>query len=273
MNSTTRLILDDDVMAGRTLYGNDFGDQQLREWYAAEEYGYYDLYRGDAVAAEKIFPYRAVNRADGAALRGMHHDLCLAVGCAEGDDLAALELDIGRIIAIEPAEQCWSNAVAGIPAEFRKPALDGRIDQPDASVDLVIVLNALHHIANVESVVAEFGRILRPGGKMLLREPTYSMGDFRQPRQGMTRYERGIPVKLMRRFIAGAGLNVDRIVYRNTPGLPELAGKLGIIAFNNPHLVRMDRIVSSVSRFNDRYWRARLWQKLAPRWAVYLASK
>jgi hypothetical protein len=121
--------------------------------------------------------------------------------------------------------------------------------------------------------VSELGRVLKPGGTMLVREPISSMGDFRQPRRGLTRYERGIPAAMMQRFLGAAGLVVERRVYRDTPGLPELAKRFGIIPFNNPAIVALDRAISAFSRFNDRYWRPRLINKLAPRWAAFTARK
>lgn len=268
-----RLQLDPEIIAGRRLYGNDFNAEQLRAWYAAEEYGYYDLYRADADLAEAVFPYAAVNAADGAPLRGRHYPVCLVLGCAEGDDLLALGLDIGRLIAIEPADQCWADRVGTIPAEFRKPTLDGTIALEDGTVDLVVCLSVLHHIANVEFVVSELGRVLKPGGTMLVREPISSMGDFRAPRRGLTRYERGIPAAMMQRFLEAAGLAVERRIYRDTPGLPELAKRFGIVPYNSPAIVALDRAISALSRFNDRYWRPRLINKLAPRWAAFIARK
>jgi SAM-dependent methyltransferase len=266
-------IPEPDCLAGRKLYGNDFDADQLRTWYAAEEYGYYDLYGAAGTNAGDKFPYRAINRADAAALRSRSYASCLVLGCAEGEDLVALDLDIGQIIAIEPAERFWQEAIHGIPATFRKPTLDGSIDLPDGSVNLVVALNVLHHIANVEAVVRELGRIVAPGGAMLIREPIASMGDFRGPRHGLTRCERGIPVALMRRFIDQTGLSLRRPIYRNTPGLPELAAKLGKAAFNLPLLVACDRVISAVTRFNDRYWRRSTLAKLAPRTATYIATR
>lgn len=273
MDPTEPLILDPDVLAGRKLFGNDLDEAGLRAWYAAEEYGYFDLYGASGANAGDNFPYRAINRADAAPLRGRRFETCLVLGCAEGEDLAALELDIGRVIAIEPAEKFLKDSIHGVPAEFRKPTLDGAIDLPDGSVDLVVALSVLHHIANVERVVGELGRILRPGGMFLIREPIASMGDFRGPRHGLTRFERGIPVALMQGFIARAGLAQRPAVYHNTPGLPELVGKLGIAAFNRPLLVAIDRMISAVTRFNDRYWRSSLRDKLAPRMASYIATR
>jgi SAM-dependent methyltransferase len=273
MDTTTLPEPDAEVLAGRRLYGNDLGGEGLKAWYAAEEYGFAGLYGDDNAYSDGPFPYQAWARADAAPLRGRRYDTCLALGCADGRELAALGLDIGRVIAVEPAEQFWGDSVGGIPAEFRKPAFDGTLDLPDASVDLALALHVLHHIANVGHLVAEMARVLRPGGVLLMREPIASMGDFRAPRPGLTRCERGIPAALMRGFIADAGLTLERLTWRSTPGLPELAMKLGIAPFNSRALVWLDEQVCRVTRFNDRYWRPALWHKLAPRTAAYTARK
>jgi SAM-dependent methyltransferase len=49
---------------------------------------------------------------------------------------------------------------------------DGRrIDLPDASVDRVVCFDAFHHAPNPHAVIAEFARVLRPGGIAGFVEP------------------------------------------------------------------------------------------------------
>ena len=72
----------------------------------------------------------------------------------------------------------------------------------------MICLGVLHHVPTVGRVIGELARVLRPGGRMIVREPMVSMGDFRQPRPGLTARERGIPRALMRRFHQQAGLTI-----------------------------------------------------------------
>jgi SAM-dependent methyltransferase len=51
-------------------------------------------------------------------------------------------------------------------------AFDGRrIDLPDASVDRIMCLHAFHHVPDQAAVLAELGRILRPGGRAAFAEP------------------------------------------------------------------------------------------------------
>lgn len=54
--------------------------------------------------------------------------------------------------------------------QFR--TFDGhRIDLPDASVDRIVTFDAFHHVVNPEEVLAEFARVLRPGGIAAFAEP------------------------------------------------------------------------------------------------------
>jgi len=49
---------------------------------------------------------------------------------------------------------------------------DGRhIDLPDESVDRIVSFHAFHHVPNPETVLREFGRLLRPGGIAGFAEP------------------------------------------------------------------------------------------------------
>jgi SAM-dependent methyltransferase len=45
------------------------------------------------------------------------------------------------------------------------------IDLPDASVDRIVCFDAFHHEPNPETVIAEFGRVLKPGGIAGFSEP------------------------------------------------------------------------------------------------------
>jgi SAM-dependent methyltransferase len=46
-----------------------------------------------------------------------------------------------------------------------------RIDLPDASVDRIVCFHAFHHVPHPDGVIAELGRILKPGGRAAFAEP------------------------------------------------------------------------------------------------------
>ena len=46
-----------------------------------------------------------------------------------------------------------------------------RIDLPDASVDRIVCFHAFHHVPNPANAIAEFARILAPGGLAAFAEP------------------------------------------------------------------------------------------------------
>jgi SAM-dependent methyltransferase len=255
--------------SGEVLYGNDFTPDEMTAWFEDEKRGYIDIYQSYKVSG---YQYHALNHSLGTPLRDRRYETCLVLGCAEGTDVLALDLDIGRIIAIEPAEEWHRDSLAGIPASFRVPALDGTIDLPDASVDLCLAIGVLHHIPNVEHLVAEMGRVLKPGGRMLVREPINSMGDWTIPRAGHTKNERGIPPALMARFMGRAGLKLDRTSYHYCI-VPQLATKLGREPYNSRLFTTLDRLLSEALAWNARYWRPRKIDKLAPAMAAWWATK
>lgn len=62
--------------------------------------------------------------------------------------------------------------IIGERPEPRFARFDGhRIDVPDASVDRIVTFDAFHHVTNPEAVLAEFARVLRPGGIAAFAEP------------------------------------------------------------------------------------------------------
>ncbi len=81
-------------------------------------------------------------------------------------DASEAALEIGRRLFTE-------NPLLGT-AVYRPTFLlfDGhRIDLPDRSVDRIICCDAFHHVPNQAEVIAEFARVLRPGGIAGFSEP------------------------------------------------------------------------------------------------------
>ena len=242
----------------------------LAEWFAAET---------DAYAA--LVPDDGENRT---AALSAHHLLRLlgkrrfarglALGPGSGGDYRGLAGRVKGWVAIEPARGFWTGELAGAPAEFRAPDLDGALDLPDAACDLAASFGALHHIANVSAVVGEIARVLAPGAPFLIREPIALLGDFRGPRRGVTMHERGVPHRVMDRILANAGFTIAHKSFANFPGVRELAWKLGVgFPWNDAGTVRLDAVLSRLMAFNAGYWRSGLWGRLAPRSCHWLAIR
>ena len=71
----------------------------------------------------------------------------------------------GLALARREAEQ------HGIPVQLMESDL-AAMDLPDASVDMVFCHQTLHHLARQEETLAEFHRVLKPGGLLLIAEST-----------------------------------------------------------------------------------------------------
>ncbi|MFB6139286.1 MAG: class I SAM-dependent methyltransferase [Halosimplex sp.] len=78
--------------------------------------------------------------------------------------------------AVDAARPVVVDAARGMLAQARDHGLEtvqgdaGRLPVGDESVDAVLVVDALHHIVDVEGVVAAAARALRPGGVLVIRE-------------------------------------------------------------------------------------------------------
>ncbi|TWI66344.1 methyltransferase family protein [Pseudoduganella lurida] len=106
------------------------------------------------------------------------YDVVADVGCGYGRSLPKLHARfaprrlIGMDIEPEMLEASSREAAAHqIPAEFICCS-SANIDLPDASVDLLFCHQTFHHIVDQERAVAEFFRVLKPGGVLLFAEST-----------------------------------------------------------------------------------------------------
>lgn len=104
------------------------------------------------------------------------HGRVLEIGTGKGRFLVALARRSARVVTVDPdaAEQRLARLNAaheGVGRRIRFVVADGA-DLPfvDASFDAVVSLNALHHIRNLDGVLGEIVRVLRPGGRVLLAD-------------------------------------------------------------------------------------------------------
>lgn len=257
------------VLNGSALYGDDFNSVRIAEWFAQERRGYYDI----ADNAEYAYAYHALNRFHGFRLLEGRYRRCLALGCARGDEILPIADRLDEIIAIEPAEPWWSSKIGNTPARYMAPQESGDIALKDLSVDLVTCFGVLHHIPNVTHVMSEIVRVMRPGAVFLLREPSSSMGDWRFPRPGMTKNERGISRHWVIATASGLGLEVVRAAHCDFGPIAKLLAPFKINPHSSMPIVAVDWVVSSLFGWNNRYWRRRLTDKFAPGSVFYVLRK
>ena len=95
----------------------------------------------------------------------------LDLGCAGGFMAEALTEKGARVTGIDPAEQAIDAArlrAASVGQEVRYNVGAGE-DMPyeDAAFDAVVCVDVLEHVADIDRVLAEVARVLKPGGLVL----------------------------------------------------------------------------------------------------------
>ncbi|MGB3722631.1 MAG: methyltransferase domain-containing protein [Pacificimonas sp.] len=187
------------------------------------------------------------------------------MGPANGGDVQPLAPRVDGFTCIEPARAWWCREIGGKPADYRAPQSNGDIDLIDSSAGIATALGVLHHIPNVTHVLSEIVRILKPGGYLLLREPISWMGDWRQPRRGATRHERGLPLPWLRATMRDLGLDTVKEIPCLFGPLARTASRAGLVApYRSSAFTRLDGLLCRMTAANSRYRRTRLWHKLAP---------
>lgn len=260
-------------LLGDKLYGDDFSIEELCEWFSDEAKG--SAHVGSNAQAPSSYSYHQLDYYHGFRfLEGRHFQSALGIGNACRDGLAPIAKSLSNITILTPSETgTEAKDIWGIPCVYQKLNPSGDIDIESNSLDLIASLGALPHIPNVSHVLNECSRCLTKGGIMLLREPIISMGDWRKPRPGLTKRERGIPAHLLERILKHAGLKTIRRSLCAFPVIPKLASTFGVSAYNNPALTVADSLVSRLFAWNTKYHRVSMFEKLGPVSIFYILTK
>ncbi len=259
--------------SGEKLYGDDFTLEDIQQWYDDEAEGYASL--GDKSRENYKYLYHSLN-----AVHGFHHlpksqhfERVLGFGSAYGDEIQPLADRIGELTIIDPSDTFVSTSAFGVPISYSKPSVRGELGFSDNHFDLALSLGVLHHIPNISFVLGELHRCLKPGGFALIREPVFSMGDWRKPRPGLTKRERGIPLTIFRQMLSDLQFEVVREKLCMFPPIPRMLSKIRVDAYNSPVLTRLDGLVSSAFAWNLRYHAESFFQKLRPTSCYYVLKK
>jgi SAM-dependent methyltransferase len=258
--------------AGQKLFGDDFTRAEIEEWFVDERLGYYQL---AANAREKYrYAYHALNVFHGFRhLPNKTYSRVLGVGSAFADELLPIVSKISHITVLEPAPAFAIRKLAGVPVEYIEPSATGVFPFAEAHFELVTCLGVLHHIPNVSAIVREMYRCTTPGGYLLLREPLISMGDWRYPRKGLTKRERGIPAKILRDIIGAAGFQIVRERKCVFPLTVRLRYLMKSPVYNSRLCVLFDAAICNLPIWPYRYHATRFWHKLRPSAIFYVLKK
>jgi len=269
----------DAYFSGKKLFGDDFTHEQIAQWYEDEKEGYANLVEEYGwTESEGGYGYHHLNTLHG--FRHLPKDLvferAMGLGSALGDEFLPVISQIKSICIIEPSDKLVGTELNGVALQYKKPSVEGQLDFPDNFFQLETCFGTLHHIPNVSFVLSELHRCLAPGGYLLIREPINSMGDWRQPRIGLTKRERGIPVEIMRERIQALGFRVasESFCFAMTSFFQRKLGKW----FKHPiheykAYIYLDWVLSKLTTFNLRYHPKTLLQRIAPTSVFYVLQK
>ncbi len=269
----------DDIRAGRALAGDDFTGDQLATWFAQEKEAFYQADAGKSEVDLWYAYMRFVNERLGfAKVKADTGDQksVLVIGPGSGIEIADFRRSHAqwRLYFLEASEHFRVALKGRWPdATIVRPTISGDIELPNGSQNLVCAFSVLHHIPNVSKVVREVARILGTGGIFLIREPCSSMGDWRYPRSA-TPNERGISRKLLVEFGGSCGLQLaGKPVPILFQPLNRILKPLGRNAVPLRALYVLDRAISRLVGFNDRYWRDTWYKKIGPSSYFYVFRK
>ena len=258
--------------SGRRLYGEDLLQSEVEEWLRSEEEGFADL--GAKDRRSYSYGYHAVNGAHGFQyLEDRQFKHVLGFGSAYGYELEPLMRRIDRVSLLDASPSFVVSDIDGTPVRYIKASRSGDIDLADASVDLVTCFGVLHHIPRVGHTLEEMYRVLQPGGIALIREPITSMGDWRAPRPGLTKHERGIPYELFNTMLRNAGFRIRRATPCFFPLTDRLGRLLGRPLWNSAAAVKFDALCSWLFAWNRTYHRRSFLEKVAPGHAFWVTEK
>jgi ArsR family transcriptional regulator len=130
--------------------------------------------------------------------------------CAVGLDLSHQMLNIARLRVAE----------AGLKQVELRHGDIFSTGLPDASADLVVVHQVLHYLGDPPAAVAEAGRLVAPGGRLLIVD--FAPHKLEYLREAHQHRRLGFPEEEMARWLTAAGLRRPRVTTlpaRNADGL------------------------------------------------------
>lgn len=268
----------EEYLSGRRLVGDDLSLDGIKRWFESELEAYADL--GSKNKDNYRYEYHALNAVHGykylSGVRSFQN--VLGLGSAWGHEFLPIVDRIESLTIVEPSQNLRSEQIGRVRPRYVSPAIDGTLGFGPNTFDLITAFGALHHIPNVSHVFSELTRVLKPGGFLLVREPIVTQGDWRFPRPGVTKNERGIPLAVFDEIVRRSQLRVlnRALFFTGTSFLIRVLCALTsgrFLIHTKMSYIVVDKYLSRLMSWNVRYHRTRLVQKLAPDSIYYVLQK
>ena len=157
----------------------------------------------------------------------------LDVACGAGGPALRLTVLTGcTLTGVDVHEQAIATARSLVSqrglegrADFRVVDADKRLPFPESSFDAITCIDAINHLTDRQRVVADWARLLKPGGRVLFTNPAVVTGPLTNAEiavRGLSGFYLFVPGGYDQRVIMQCGLQVAACEDR-TPKLAEIA--------------------------------------------------
>jgi ubiquinone/menaquinone biosynthesis C-methylase UbiE len=114
-------------------------------------------------------------------LAGLPCGVAVDAACGTGRHAAYLASLEHTVVGVDSSPEMLEVARARVPDGSFREADIHELPLPDDSAELVLCAVALSHVPDLRPVLAEFVRVLRPGGHLVISDPRGLIGDIGLP--------------------------------------------------------------------------------------------
>ena len=138
------------------------------------------------------------------------------VGCGTGDNLATLEEAVGGRTAtgVELSARAIRHVPPGPGGGRAVVALAESLPYATEAADLLTSMDVIEHLDDDARALAEYRRVLRPGGVLLLTVPAYQW--LWSPHDEMAAHRRRYARHQLEAVVADAGFEIQRCTHYNS---------------------------------------------------------